>query len=142
MAKQTEVVAPSSGVPTLVKVIAVLYYIAAAILILGGIGAFIGSAAFGSIFEAIPGASLFGAGMMIVLGIFLIAFAVLDFFIGRGLWKAQKWSRIVVIIISALAVISGIMSLVQGEGGIISLLVQAAIGGYLLFSKSVKAAFA
>jgi len=138
MAKQTK---KSSSIPTGVKVISVLYYISAALALIGGLALLFGSSAMSNI--EVPGLALIGAEMFIGLGIFAIAMAVLDFFIARGLWKAQKWARILVIILSALAVLGSLIQLVQGEvSNIIGLIVAAIIGGYLLFSKKVKAAFA
>jgi len=73
----------------------------------------------------------------------MILFAVLTFFIGRGLWKRQKWARIVAIILAILSFIGAIMGMVQGMivQNLFSLVVNLVIGAYLLFSKSVKAAF-
>jgi len=133
--------AATAGVPVLVKVIAVLYYIGAALALIGGVAMIFGSAALGTYMSAaIPGGEalgVLGAGLFIVVGIILIAFAVLDFFVGRGLWKAKKWARIVAIIIAILGVISAITSFAW-----VSLVIHALIGGYLIFSKGVKAAFA
>ena len=141
--------ASTGTVPTLVKVIAVLYYIGAAFSVLFGIlliagGAFLGellSTAMGGGFGALAGA--LGSAIFIVSGIIMIALAVLSFFIARGLWKAKKWARIVAIIFAILGVLSALSAIIQGNfGNIIGLVINGAIGGYLLFSKDVKAAFA
>jgi len=128
-------------VPTGVKVISVLYYIGAALELLLAIALFIGA---GTIASKIPIIGAIGSGLFIVVGVVLIGLAVLSFFVGRGLWKAQKWARIVAIIFSVLGVLMALLGMVQGQiaSNIISLVISGAIGGYLLFSKDVKAAFA
>jgi hypothetical protein len=69
---------------------------------------------------------------------------VLAFFVARGLWKAKSWARVIAIIFSVLGVLMAIIAIVQGNisGNIFSLVVHGVIGGYLLFSKGVKQAFA
>ena len=128
-------------VPTGVKVISVLYYIGAVVELLLAIALFVGA---GTIASKIPLIGALGSGLFIVMGVVLIGLAVLSFFVGKGLWKAQKWARIVAIIFSVLGVLFAILGMVQGQvaGNIFSLVVSGAIGGYLLFSGSVKAAFA
>jgi len=133
-----------SGVPTGVKVISVLYYIGAVLSVLFGILFIIGAGAIGSVAEQIPGLALAGAGLFVVVGIIFIALAVLGFFIGKGLWKAQNWARIVAIVFAVLGVLMALSSLVQGIIGssIIGLITNGLIGGYLLFNQNAKAAFA
>lgn len=130
-------------VPTGVKVISVLYYIGAVLELLFAILLFVGA----GFVSQIPGLSILGAlgtGLFVVMGVILIGLAVLSFFVARGLWKVQKWARIVAIIFSALGVLMALLGMVQGQiaSNIISLVISGAIGGYLLFSKDVKAAFA
>ncbi|MBI2124625.1 hypothetical protein HYT92_02425 [Candidatus Pacearchaeota archaeon] len=126
--------------PTGVKVISVLYYIGAALELLLAIALFVGA---GTIASKIPIIGAIGSGLFIVVGVVLLGLAVLSFFVARGLWKAQKWARIVAIIFSALGVLMALLGMVQGQIGsnVLSLVISGAIGGYLLFSKDVKAAF-
>lgn len=125
-------------VPAGVKIISVLYYIGAGLSVLAAIGFIIA----GSKLADIPILSIF-SGLVFAAVIGFIAMAILDFFLGRGLWRAQKWARIVVIILAILAFIGAVINLVRGQlNSIISLVVTAIIGGYLLFSKEVKQAFA
>lgn len=147
----------TKSIPVGVKVIAILYYIGAVISILAAIGLIVVMATVGSISgaietagaeqglqltDAIPGGAILSS-IAIVGIIVMIALAVLLFFIGRGLWKGKSWTRIAVIIISAIGAVSAIVSIIGGEfGAIVSLIIHAIIGGYLLFSKTVKQAFA
>ncbi len=130
-----------ADVPTGVKIISVLYYIGAAFELLLAIALFIGA---GTIASKIPLIGALGSGLFIIAGVVLIGLAVLSFFVGRGLWKAQKWSRIVAIIFAVLGVLFAVIGMIQGQvaSNIISLVISGAVGGYLLFSSSVKAAFA
>lgn len=133
------------NVPVGVKIIAVLNYIGAVILLLAGIAILFGVGSLGRLeySGAIPGIGTWVAGLGIVLAIILIALAVLCFFIGRGLWKGQNWARILEIVFSVIGLILAIIGMVQGNitSNIVSLVVSALIGGYLLFSKDVKLAF-
>lgn len=47
-------------------------------------------------------------GFMWVIGIFLIAGAILNFFIARGLFKGQKWTLIITIIFGGLGVLGAL----------------------------------
>lgn len=80
--------------------------------------------------------------LLIIFGVFLICKAVLDFFIARGLWKKQKWSRIAAIIIGVIVFLASFVNLFQGDlSSIISLIVSGVVTGYLLFSEEVKKYF-
>jgi uncharacterized BrkB/YihY/UPF0761 family membrane protein len=131
-------------VPTLVKVIAVLSYILSVGLLIFGILAIVAAAYVGALLGSFEGSLGFlGGAIFVVLGIIMIAFAVLYFFIGRGLWKGQPWARIVAIILLALGVIFALIGMIGGEvtENIFSLVINGLVGGYLLFSKDVKEAF-
>ncbi|MGD9276902.1 MAG: hypothetical protein PVJ67_07055 [Candidatus Pacearchaeota archaeon] len=132
------------SVPTGVKVIAVLYYIGAVLGIIFGLLFLVGAGAIGSIASQIPVLGALGAGLFIVGGIILIGLGVLGFFVGRGLWKARPWARIVAIIFAVLGILMAIISMIQGSiaSNIFNLVIQLVIGGYLLFSNNVKQAFA
>ena len=127
-------------VPTGVKVISVLYYIGTVLELIFGVLLFVGS---GAIKTKVPLLAFLGP-FLIIGGIILIGLAVLSFFVGRGLWKGKKWSRIVAIIFAVLGVLFALVGMIQGQvaSNIIGLVISAAIGGYLLFSSSVKSAFA
>jgi lysylphosphatidylglycerol synthetase-like protein (DUF2156 family) len=129
-------------VPVGVKVISVLYYIVAVISILTGLVLIIGSDALRSYLDTLFPTTLL-AGMIAVFGVISILFAVLFFFIARGLWKGQKWARIVAIIFAVIGLLSALVSVANGYSkSIIDLIVHALIGGYLLFSSDVKRVFA
>lgn len=134
------------GVPTGVKVIAVLEYIFAAILLLLALLFFVASAFVEEVLQsagvdALPSGA--GATIAIGIGVLFLGIAVLSFFIGRGLWNGRNWARILAIVFSAIWAILDVMSVANGQfSSIITLAVNALIGGYLLFSEEVKAAFA
>ena len=72
--------------------------------------------------------------------------AVLNFFIGIGLWKGQKWSRIVVIIFSPFGALASLFAITRGFNlfglaGLFGLVISLSIGIYLIFNKNVKSAF-
>ena len=134
-------------VPIGVKIISVLYYIGAALLLISGLIFLFGSGALGvdlnQVLEAY-GLGAVGTIGFIIVGITYIGFAVLFFFIGRGLWKAQNWARIVAIILAVLAIINSLFVIVVGRivlSSVINIILSAIIGGYLWFNKSVKQTF-
>ena len=130
-------------IPVLVKIIAVLYYIGAVLGIIFGLLFLIGAGMLSSLIEQIPLLIALGTSLFIVGGILMIGLGILGFFLGRGLWKGHNWARIVVIIFSILGLLGGISILVTGSyfNGIINILIEGFIAGYLLFSKGVKSAF-
>lgn len=131
-------------IPVGVKIISIVYYIAAAAAVLGSILLFVGSAFISSLFANIPLLNILGAvgvGLFIFLGIVCLIFGVFDFFIARGLWNAKNWARILVIIFSCIGVLIGIGSITSGFASIVQLAISGLIGGYLIFSKEVREAF-
>lgn len=147
-------------IPTGVKVISVLYYIIAALVVIILIlGSFI-----------VLGGSDSNYTLVILFAVLLLGFAILSFFIGKGLWKGDNWSRIVAIVIAILNIIVTIAMIVifsylsrsmsPLSGGqnvqnllnifdiskfipkaIIDIVINGLIAGYLLFSNKVKEAF-
>ena len=132
------------SVPTGVKIISVLYYIGAVLGIIFGLLFLVGAGAIGSIANKIPVLGAIGAGLFVVGGIILIGLGVLGFFVGRGLWKARPWARIIAIIFAVLGILMTVISMIKESiaSNIVNLVIQLVIGGYLLFSNSVKEAFA
>jgi len=129
--------------PTGVKVIAVLYYISAVMAVILGSLFFIGGRAIGSIAGPVQELEAFGS-ILFIIGIVLIGLGVLSFFVGRGLWKARPWARVVAIIFAALGTLMAIISMIEDINVInmFSLVTNPIIGGYLLFSSDVKQVFA
>ncbi len=130
-------------IPIGVKIISVLSYLGAAgelilailliIILIGG----------SVLVKFTPSAA--PLGKYIIAGIvILLALAALNFFIGLGLWKGQKWARIAAILSSIITVLFGIfLAKIEGSFGtkIIGIVIYAFIAGYLIFNKKVKAAF-
>ena len=131
-------------IPTGVKIIAILNYIGAGFLALFGLLSLIGAGMFASVLSEIPLLGMLGGGLFIVASIILIALAVLLFFIGRGLWKGQKWARIIEIFSAAVGIIMTLVSIINGQilGNLFNLAINCLIGGYLLFNVKVKEFFA
>ncbi len=67
---------------------------------------------------------------------------MIEFFIGRGIWKGKNWARIIVIVFSAIGILFSLFgAFARNTIAIIGLIVNIAIGGYLLLSKEAKSAF-
>jgi len=122
--------------PVGVKIISILSYV--------GVGIFLIMPILMMFLFTSFGGSTFGAIAGVVNFIVFIPLAVLSFFIARGLWRGQKWSRIIMIVFSIISVVLGIWGLVMGSfnwSSIVSLVISGFIGGYLLFSKKAKEFF-
>lgn len=135
----------ASEIPTLVKVISIWNYILAALLILGGVLMFLGGGLIASLLLSFAG--VFGA-LVILAAIIIVGIGIFRIFVGVGLWKGRNWARVAAIILSILAMLLDIISVVQGGlrglGGIIlilSLVINIIIGAYLSFNNTVKSAF-
>jgi len=147
-------------VPVVVKIISVIYYISAALLLVA--------------FILLIGGLDFKFLASIFILVFLLGLAILCFFIGKGLWKGDSGAKIVAIIISILTIVITIaliiilsilskhfanpMNDISSLGNIqnilnifdirkfipksiIFIVINAFIAGYLLFNKRVKEAF-
>ena len=150
---------PRGEAPIGIKIISVLYYIEAGLLVLSGIILLIA----GIVFVLNPPLTVgydmmgFDTGVMgafmdslgiifIVLSVVSVLFAVLYFFIARGLKKGNNWTRILLIIFGILGILGVIPLLVMGDSivivnGVLSILVTGFIVWYLWFKKSVKEFF-
>ena len=122
------------NVPVFVKIISVLFYLKSIAFILGGIlFMFLGGislsslpllGSFGFILGVVPG----------MLGVLILAWGLLHFFTGRGLWKGAKWGKTLAIIVSGLYIVLSIVEIVKlGVVDYISLIINTAIIIYLLF---------
>jgi len=141
------------NVPIGVKIISILYYVAAGIfaltsltfIILAIIALAINPDLGGSLQE-LPSFVISSSNLGIIIlvaGLFIGFFAVLSFFIGKHLSKAKWWAKILVIIFAFINLIAGVIYLVGGNlFGIINLIFSVLIGGYLLFSNQAKSFFA
>ena len=124
--------------PIGVKIISDLGYIETALTALLAIAAIFASQ-FASYLLPIP--SIIKSAFPFI-GILLLAFAVLSFFIARGLWKGKNWTRILTIIFAILGILSTIVSLFSGRfSSIIQLAIYGWIAYYLIANKEVKAFF-
>ena len=125
-----------------VKIISILYIIFAIIELVIAILLFIGASAIGVVLKYIPILSLLGSGLLILVSMLVLGVGLITFFSGLGLWKRQKWARIVVIIFSILGFLRSLLSIIRGDySSIVGLLINSIIGGYLIFNKNVKSTF-
>jgi hypothetical protein len=129
----------SNEAPLGVKILSILAYIGAVFTFLAGIFMIFGA---GFITRALPagvtsmmGSGLVGAGLIFV-GILFIGFAILDYFVGKGLWKGQNWARILVLVFAVLGLLSSLMPF-----SLVSLVIDGAIIWYLGFNKEAVAFF-
>lgn len=126
--------------PLGVKILSVLAYITATFTLIGAIAMFVGSSFIASILPS--GLNILGLAVGATLGVIFLAFAVLDYFIARGLWLGQEWTRIVVLIVAAIGAIGSLIALFAGDfTSILSIAINGLVIYYLGFIPEVKKAF-
>lgn len=132
--------ATKSERPVGVTILSILAYIGAAFTLIGGLLMLVGSAFVSTFIAAIiPQFSAFatiGTALTIILGIIFLALAVLDFFVGKGLWNGKNWARILVLVFAGLSVLGSLFPF-----SIANLVISAVIVWYLGFNKEAIAYF-
>jgi hypothetical protein len=101
--------------------------IIAILAILGGIGSLVGGI---SLVAIIP-----------LLGAALIIIGLAYFGVAYGLWQGLKWAWIITLIVTVIAFISGLGSIIVGNVGAAIPVIINAIIIYYLFRPNVKAYF-
>ncbi len=135
--KKTKNIASSRKIrPIGVSILSVLAYIGAVFTLIGGLALLFGASAIASFISTkVPmlSANLAGLGL-VLMGIVCIVLAVVDYLIGNGLWKGRNWARILVIVLTALSLLS---SLTHVLTNIVGIIIDVIIIWYLGFNKSV-----
>jgi hypothetical protein len=92
--------------PTGVTVIAILQFLGAGVLLLGGLVFMLGMGAIGALMAQRGNASGLSMGMLAgmgaVIGVVMIVFAVLYGVVGYGMWNLKNWARIVTLVFTVL----------------------------------------
>lgn len=129
----------------LVKIIAILGYIGAALSVIAGIMMFFG----GTFFAAyLPGmgeglfSGAFVGAMLIVTAIIGIVWGIFAFILSLNLWKHKNWARVVLGVFAALGAIGSLFSIVTSPASaIFGLVIQGGIFYLLMLNKDVKKLF-
>jgi hypothetical protein len=133
--------------PLGVSIIAILNVISGIIMLIGGVGLAAVGSALPTMTTVDPNAGgqmalvgLLGGGAAAV-GAVLIVLGIVSFIVAWGLFKGKGWAWTVTIILSAISVIMGIVSLVGGNFGAIVNIIIAGVVIYYLYRPHVKAYF-
>lgn len=131
--------------PTGVTILAVLYYIGAAVLVVLSIAAFIGGAFLGAFLGEMMasggGGAAMGAVLGMMFGVVFLLLAALTGAAGWGMWTGKGWAWILALGLNGLSAASSLMSLIQGDW---SSIIGLAIAGFIiwyLMQPGVKAWF-
>lgn len=130
------------NVPVLVKLIAILYGLVAIVLLVEGI--LVATGVVTIINDSMEPWMTYESAQAfyVIIGLIVSGLGVLYGFICRGLWKVQKWARIVVIVFTLLGIFFVLLSIATVSiMGIIQLTVNIFIGIYLSFIKEAKEVF-
>lgn len=128
--------------PTAVTVIAVLNAIGGVLSILGGLAALLlgGLAGLGG--TAQGDANVAGAGIVAsILGIVIIILGGLSLVVAYGLWTLQAWAWITAVVLQGIGILFNLVTLIQGNAGVIFSLVISGVILYYLFRPNVRQAF-
>ncbi|MEM2124171.1 MAG: hypothetical protein QXL43_02410 [Methanolinea sp.] len=118
--------------PLGVTIIGILWILGGILALLGGLGAFL----FGAMI-----AGPIGAAVGLAIGIFLGIVGIIQIVLGIGCFMAWGWVWTVGVIITILALVLGIVELVQsGAGALIGIAISAIVLWYL-FQENVKRYF-
>ena len=99
--------------PTGVTILAVLWFLGAACLVLVGLLSFVGGSLLtGMARNGGPGSAIFAMGGAII-GVVCLLFAVLYFAIGLGFIKLQNWARVTALVLTAIGLIFGLFGLLN-----------------------------
>jgi hypothetical protein len=130
-------------IPWPIKLLSVLNYFFTGLAWLSGIWfIFLGDQVGRFLARFVPQAEALGPIFFGVLGIICIVVGFGYFFVARGLWKGKKWTKTLYIVISAMGVISAILSVIDGKYlSLISLALYTLLFWYLLFNQTAKDAF-
>jgi len=135
----------SKTVPTGVRVISILGYILSAFILVLALLLFTGAALIAPYFSLFnPFLGPFSpATVGITLGMLFLIIAGVYFLVSKALMSGRRWARILVIIIVALGVLGGIMSLFKGAffDSVLRIAVNGVIGWYLIDNDEVRSYF-
>jgi len=119
----------------IVKIIAIIGYIGAAVAIIAGLRVLLFGRGLGIMYSA--GMALVGT-RAVMTSIVMIIVALIGIYVCKALWDHKNWARIVIIVLSAIAILSSLMRLPLG---IIGIIINGAILYFLAFDKSVTHLF-
>ena len=124
---------PQQSRPTGVTILAVLVFLVALSLLVGGLGTIVGVGVLGlvGIFDS-PNISIFLPSLTIpfvgLIGIVLTILGLVGFLLAWGLWTGKSWAWIVAIIFAIIGIIFNLLTL---PGGIVGLILNGLIIYYL-----------
>jgi hypothetical protein len=133
------------GAPEGIKILAVLYFAGALIALVFGslLFSFSDSISQNPAALAQAGVALPGAGTLVIVGVALLVLALFEYLVARGLLGMKNWARVVVAVLSVLAIVSAIFNLKAQmfASGIFALVANGLIVWYLMFRAKTRNLF-
>ncbi len=114
---------------TIIKVLSILGYIGAGLLIFIGLFMTLGANMMGNYMGQMMSGFYYGgfiSSMIIFMGVVFIGLGILSIFVSKGLWDHKNWARIVALIFAVIGAVGALFSL---PVGVVSLL----INGFLIY---------
>jgi hypothetical protein len=147
------------NIPSGIKIIAVIFYVVAVLHIIASIFMFIGGiagqkiiASFGvdKLLKMFPNSTpediqnaVSMSPYLIAAAALLLGLAVLEFYVGKGLFNAKNWARYTALVFVTLGLINSLTALKLGyvAGSLIMFLAYAVVGWYLWLDIDVQRTF-
>ncbi len=133
------------NVPEGVKILAILYFAGSIIsFIVGGfLFSFSDNVSQNAALFVQQGIEVPSPITLILFGIALLGFAILEYSIAKDILKLKNWAKNAIVIFSVFGIVTSISSLTDGlfASGVFSLLVNGVIIWYLIFKKETRRIF-
>jgi len=114
-----------------VKILAILGYICSGLAILGGLMVLLFGHGLGIMYSA---SWALVSAYAVTMAILMVIAGVVGIFVAKALWNHKNWARIVVIIFSALGILSSLLRL---PSGLIGIVIYGVIIYFLAFDKTI-----
>ena len=130
----------SKNRPIGVAILAVLSWITAVFTLIGGLLMIFGSSVVSIIINNVAPQYINWAGvgsiLLIFFGIIFLLLSLIDYLLGKALWNGKNWARIVMLVLSALGIITSIVPF-----DLVNIVIGGLIIWYLGFNKTAIAYF-
>lgn len=144
--------------PLSIKIVSIFFYVTGILTLLFGlitiIAAIIGVSFISSVdkqklMEIVPGLSMWDVLLsggfymaLIAIGLFIVIWGIINFYIGKGLWKGRKLAFVGASIIILLGFLSSLITIIKfSYSGLVSLIIYGVLGYLLFFEKKSRSFF-
>jgi uncharacterized membrane protein (DUF2068 family) len=130
----------SQTAENIVRIIAVIGFIEAVLDLIVGVILLLGGTLLTKSFPELEKSTLFfiNGNLFMIIGIAVLAFALLTFIIALGLWHRQNWARVLAVIFAIIGFFSGFVTLPKG---VIGIAINGGIFYFLAINRDISYVF-